>query len=103
MSRAKKRVEKELEKLRADESVSGLVVDVVSPLQWKVTFTMGAETVYSGETYTLKVTFDESYPMEAPTVVFDGTSPEHEHVYSNGHICLNILDSDWVTLFPSIT
>jgi len=33
--------------------------------------------------------------QDSPIVVFFGTPPEHEHVYRNGHICLNILGSDW--------
>ena len=31
----------------------------------------------------------------APQVVFLGTPPIHPHVFSNGHICLNILGTDW--------
>ena len=27
--------------------------------------------------------------------MFLNKGPDHEHVYSNGHICLNILYSDW--------
>ena len=30
-------------------------------------------------------------PIESPEVIFYGKSPEHEHIYSNGFICLSIL------------
>ncbi|CAN0446203.1 unnamed protein product, partial [Ectocarpus fasciculatus] len=30
-----------------------------------------------------------------PQIVFVGTPPVHPHVYTNGHICLNILYEDW--------
>ena len=44
---------------------------------------------------TLQVYFTNDYPMESPIVLFQPPSPMHEHVYSNGHICLNILGADW--------
>jgi ubiquitin-conjugating enzyme E2 W len=47
--------------------------------------------------YRLKFTFSTSYPIEAPEVVFlstpDRSIPMHPHVYSNGIICLDLLDS----------
>jgi ubiquitin-conjugating enzyme E2 W len=33
--------------------------------------------------------------MDSPEVVFIPPAPIHEHIYSNGHICLNILGEDW--------
>ena len=33
--------------------------------------------------------------MEAPEVIFLGTPPAHEHIYSNGFICLSILYDGW--------
>ena len=47
--------------------------------------------MYDGETYKLKISYSPKYPFEAPETVFIGDTPEHEHVYSNGHICLSIL------------
>ena len=35
------------------------------------------------------------YPIEAPEVVFIGKIPTHEHVYSNGFICMSILYDHW--------
>jgi len=56
----------------------------------------GAEgTLYAGEQYALSIKFTSGYPMDSPIVVFVGPSPCHEHIYSNGHICLNILGDDW--------
>lgn len=49
--------------------------------------------------YRLRFMFSSSYPIEAPEVVFTQVSsperkiPLHPHVYSNGIICLDLLDS----------
>ena len=37
------------------------------------------------------VAFVSMQPIESPEVVFVGKPPEHEHIYSNGFICLSIL------------
>ena len=33
----------------------------------------------------------DNQPIDSPEVVFEGPVPKHEHVYSNGFICLSIL------------
>ncbi|KAF2099386.1 ubiquitin conjugating enzyme [Rhizodiscina lignyota] len=53
--------------------------------------------LYRGDTYRLKFHFSSSYPIEAPEVTFitSPTTPKipmHPHVYSNGIICLDLLD-----------
>lgn len=66
--------------------------------EWIADFTMPSGTVYAGETYKLRFRFPFGYPMEAPEVTFMGTSPKHEHVYSNGFICLSTLYDGWSPL-----
>ena len=52
----------------------------------------GAEgTIYAGEKYRLKFTFPSNYPFSPPSVHFLHPIPKHEHVYTNGDICLNLL------------
>lgn len=55
-----------------------------------------ADPLYKDQTYRLKFMFSQSYPIEAPEVVFvrDETHniPMHPHIYSNGIICLDLLD-----------
>ncbi|XP_003383493.2 PREDICTED: ubiquitin-conjugating enzyme E2 W-like [Amphimedon queenslandica] len=57
----------------------------------------GAEgTLYSGEQFKLNIKFNDKYPFDSPQVTFiKPYLPVHPHVYSNGHICLSILDRDW--------
>ncbi|KNG46607.1 UBC-like protein [Stemphylium lycopersici] len=61
---------------------------------------MDSNPIYQGETYRLKFSFSPQYPIEAPEVIFlrDETHPIpwHPHIYSNGIICLDLLDrSGW--------
>ena len=62
---------------------------------WHLKFKGAEGSVYAGEPYTLQFKFNSEYPIDSPEVVFIGTPPDHEHVYSNGFICLSILYSDW--------
>lgn len=45
----------------------------------------------TGEIIRLRFLFNDNYPIEAPEVVFVGKTPDHEHIYSNGFICMSIL------------
>ncbi|KAL5683355.1 hypothetical protein ACJX0J_009740, partial [Zea mays] len=62
---------------------------------WVIDVAGAAGTLYTGETYKLQVDFPEHYPMEAPQVIFLHPAPMHPHIYSNGHICLDILYDSW--------
>ncbi|GAX73321.1 hypothetical protein CEUSTIGMA_g775.t1 [Chlamydomonas eustigma] len=59
----------------------------------------GAERLYDGKVFRLQVKFPDRYPMESPEVIFLSVAPIHPHIYSNGHICLDILydnnDGGW--------
>ena len=90
------RLKKEAEDIKNNFSGT-LELDVKddSMMLWHVRF-IGAEgTVYAGETYTLQFKFNDDYPIDSPEVIFVGEPPAHEHVYSNGFICLSTLYSDW--------
>ena len=90
---AANRIRKEALKFREDSE--GLSLEVLSDTEWRISLTGAPGTLYAGEDYVLKVTFTSEYPMDSPIVQFVGPSPPHEHIYSNGHICLNILGEDW--------
>ncbi|KDD73243.1 hypothetical protein H632_c2387p0 [Helicosporidium sp. ATCC 50920] len=47
--------------------------------------------LYKGEVFRLRVLFSDRYPLEPPEVIFVPPAPVHPHIYSNGHICLDIL------------
>lgn len=88
--RAQKRIQRELERFH-DDGDDSFRVQIVSPMQWKISFT-GPPPLYTGEAFSLRFTFNEEYPMDSPEVIFEPPKvPMHPHIYSNGHICLNIL------------
>mmetsp|Transcript_10930 Transcript_10930/g.17807 ORF Transcript_10930/g.17807 Transcript_10930/m.17807 type:complete len:150 (-) Transcript_10930:1440-1889(-) len=93
--RALRRIQKEYEKFQADAESDGLNVEIISDNVWHVSFTGAPSTIYEGEPYTLRVRFTDEYPMDSPEVVFLAPPPVHPHIYSNGHVCLNILGVDW--------
>ena len=37
------------------------------------------------------MSFTDKYPLEPPEILFLEPSPVHPHIYSNGHVCLDIL------------
>ncbi|RXH91154.1 hypothetical protein DVH24_020177 [Malus domestica] len=63
--------------------------------RWIIEVTGAPGTLYANELYQLQVDFPEHYPMEAPQVIFVSPAPLHPHIYSNGHICLDILYDSW--------
>ncbi|KAF5747143.1 ubiquitin conjugating enzyme [Tripterygium wilfordii] len=63
--------------------------------RWIIEVNGAPGTLYANETYQLQVDFPDHYPMEAPQVVFVPPAPLHPHIYSNGHICLDILYDSW--------
>lgn len=92
-----KRIAKELQKMTSDNDLINLNMSIIvrDEMCWLVSFTCPQGMIYEGENYTLKITFNSNYPIDSPEVVFEGIAPVHQHIYSNGHICLNILYDDW--------
>ncbi|KAF1949455.1 UBC-like protein [Byssothecium circinans] len=96
---ASRRLGKELTKLQ-DKLPPGIALVKADDLQeWLLDIqVMDGNPIYAGETYRLKFMFSQSYPIEAPEVVFVHSTdpprpiPFHPHVYSNGIICLDLLD-----------
>jgi len=62
---------------------------------WIVTLTGAPNSLYKGEKYRLRIQFPPDYPTVPPSVYFLQPTPKHEHVYSNGDICLSLLGKDW--------
>ncbi|KAG7532994.1 Ubiquitin-conjugating enzyme/RWD-like [Arabidopsis thaliana x Arabidopsis arenosa] len=89
------RLQKELSEWQVNPP-TGFKHRVTDNLQkWVIEVTGAPGTLYANETYNLQVEFPQHYPMEAPQVIFVPPAPLHPHIYSNGHICLDILYDSW--------
>ena len=63
---------------------------------WIITIKGAKNSIYDGETFKLRVSFPDDYPTVPPSVYFlKGHIPKHEHIYTNGDICLSLLGKDW--------
>lgn len=98
---ATKRVLKELKEFAANNSASDSPLKLVSSLdeldciliEMKIT----SNPLYDPNmSFTLSYRIGDNYPFSPPQIVFVGSNiPVHPHIYSNGHICLNILYDGW--------
>jgi len=89
------RIQKELRTFMANPP-SNCKVTLGSNIRvWVVTIVGVNGTIYAGEKYRLKMVFPKEYPSKPPAVYFLKPTPRHQHVYSNGDICLNLLGRDW--------
>eukprot|EP00735_Rhodelphis_limneticus_P003304 TRINITY_DN14760_c0_g1::TRINITY_DN14760_c0_g1_i1::g.30224::m.30224 TRINITY_DN14760_c0_g1::TRINITY_DN14760_c0_g1_i1::g.30224 ORF type:complete len:153 (-),score=1.87,sp/Q55EY8/UBE2W_DICDI/49.33/6e-53,UQ_con/PF00179.21/7.3e-31,Prok-E2_B/PF14461.1/0.013 TRINITY_DN14760_c0_g1_i1:539-997(-) len=93
---AKRRLMREYKNL-SEKPIPGIQVQLEGDAldRWIVTITGAEGTLYANEQYRLLFEFDAQYPIHAPVVIFMGEPPIHEHVYGNGHICLDVLYSGW--------
>ncbi|OMJ77426.1 hypothetical protein SteCoe_22985 [Stentor coeruleus] len=96
LSRAQKRLQREYEEMtKSYTEMFQVRIKDDSMMTWEVSFVGAQGTIFAGEPYTLQFKFNPNYPIESPEVIFLGRYPEHEHVYSNGYICLSILYDEW--------
>ena len=99
------RLNKELADLKTFKAFT-VKVDDNNPRIWYVSFKGAENTLYANEDFTLQFKFSNEYvslnyiikyiqPIDSPEVIFIGHIPTHEHIYSNGFICLSILYNEW--------
>ncbi|KAG5920170.1 hypothetical protein E4U60_001087 [Claviceps pazoutovae] len=94
-----KRVAKERQKIEKAGLAPGIeLVDGDSLQNWVFDIrVLDSNPLYENQIFRLKFSFSPSYPIEPPEVTFDSTPdrpvPMHPHIYSNGIICLDLLDT----------
>ncbi|KAI8100010.1 ubiquitin-conjugating enzyme/RWD-like protein [Halteromyces radiatus] len=87
-----KRLSKELRDLNTNP-LEGVYIDEADDFtRWRLRIVGAPGTIYENEEFKLEFRFTPSYPLESPEVLF---IRPYVPVYSNGHICLNILYKDW--------
>ena len=73
-------------------------IDKKKQMIWYVSFKGEEKTLYENENFKIKFEFPADYPMKKPAVTFVEHIPINPYVFSNGLICLNILDTEWTPL-----
>ncbi|KAJ2764619.1 Ubiquitin-conjugating enzyme E2 2 [Coemansia nantahalensis] len=63
-------------------------------MMWNAVIFGPADTPFEDGTFKLSLTFDESYPNKPPLVKFISRM-FHPNVYTNGELCLDILQNRW--------
>lgn len=97
MNISRKRILKELNALLEASDPTIVVADHQDVSSLFIHLYIKNHALYPGDqAYTLNYKTSSDYPFTAPIVVFVGdTIPLHPHVYSNGHICLDVLYDNW--------
>lgn len=93
---ASRRIQTELREWQNNPPEGCLLDDCEDLTTWRILMqgpdpVQGLPALYADELYRLQIKFTANYPLEAPEVIFLEPSPIHPHIYSNGHICLDIL------------
>ena len=100
---ASKRLMKELEKLNAEDNIGITILSPTKPsdniLVWNVVIDGPKDTPYENGKFELLFKFEDNYPISPPSVRFI-TPIIHINVFSDGKICIDILQDQWA---PSLS
>ena len=98
---ALKRLQKELSDLEKDNSITNISIGLKNDnyFEWEAVILGPTDTPYEGGIFNLNISIGTKYPFTPPTCIFN-TKIYHPNINSSGHICLDILKTQWS---PSLT
>lgn len=93
---AQLRLMSDLKAIKQDppEGCSASPISDESLFTWNATIFGAEETPWEGGIFTLKLQFSERYPEKPPRVRFQ-CEMFHPNIYSDGNICLDIIQDKW--------
>ena len=94
MAKNSARLNKEYERIQKNGAEGIVVIKGSSINNWKAYMEGPQGSPYEGGVFELSVEFPSEYPFKPPKVKFL-TKLLHPNVYSNGDICLDILQNAW--------
>jgi ubiquitin-protein ligase len=95
-----RRLLRELKKIKEENRLDYLIqLSETNIEKWSVTLFGAKDTDWEDAVFHLEFTFTAQYPSVAPDVRFVGTIPFHPNIYSNGKICLDLLQHNWSSAF----
>eukprot|EP00659_Diplonema_papillatum_P004182 gene4182-6489_t len=92
---AKRRLMRDYKKVQQDPPAGISAVPVDKDLMtWNAVMFGPEKTCWEGGSFKLKMVFSDDYPNKPPKVTFS-TKMFHPNIYTDGSICLDILQSQW--------
>jgi ubiquitin-conjugating enzyme E2 A len=96
LSPVARRLLREFKKVQQDKVKSYTVsIDPESVMKWSAVLFGPEGTEWEGGVFRLAVVFPDDYPNSPPDVRFQPPIPFHPNIYSNGKICIDILQHNW--------
>ena len=88
------RLNSEIKSIKSNPNLT-LKIDDDNSKIWYISFKGAEKTLYENENFKLRFELGQNYPLQKPSVIFVENIPINPFVFSNGLICLDILDTDW--------